>query len=344
MLINLKKNILKIIKTGKVDSLLQLILLITFKCNLRCAHCFFKDDLNKGKVELDFNEYKKILDKISKIENLSIGGGEPFIRADLRNIVELFSEKSKNITIVTNGFFSQKIYEFVESVRIDKKCNLNIFISLDGDKQLHTELRNNKESYDKVIRTCQLLNNSKERDKIRLVVHTNISSITIRGIKQLLVDVKEKINPDNHTFELVRNLPELFPGKEELENCIYLISEFTGKNYYNDIGKIDKFKKLFKNDLLKYFMNVQLYKAKPTKCFADKYAAVVYPDGNVSFCEGILTNIFLKDIDYDLKRLEVHQEVKEKTNRIRNCFCTHACFQPYNVFLSPRIFLNMVQG
>jgi len=337
-----KIKLLKWLKTNKTDSLLHLIILITFKCNLSCQHCCFSKQLNpKNRYELSLNDYRKIYHNISYIENLSIGGGEPFLRSDLLNIVQLFSKKTKNITIVTNGYFTDKIIDFLYKLEIKQKIHL--FISLDGTKEVHNNLRSNEKSFNKVLETCDAINKNKAiNDKIYLVIHTNISKFTVNDIDELLIFVKKNINPDIHTFELVRDNKTIFPDLIQLKEVINQISNFTEINY--DIGSNDwvKLKRFFKNYLMKYFLQVESGKLKKIHCFADKFSAVVYPDGKVSCCEGFDLKTNINELNYDLKNICKIVEIKKMKKRIRNCYCTHACFQPYNLFLHPLYFLKVV--
>ena len=57
---------------------LQFIFFITSKCNLRCRHCFYAENLNKPDSELSIDEIEKISQNMNDLLWFSMTGGEPF--------------------------------------------------------------------------------------------------------------------------------------------------------------------------------------------------------------------------------------------------------------------------
>ena len=64
---------------------------VTSVCNARCAHCFYP--INAGKNELTLDEIGRFADTLPPIRLLLIGGGEPFLRRDLPEIVKIYFER-----------------------------------------------------------------------------------------------------------------------------------------------------------------------------------------------------------------------------------------------------------
>ena len=81
-----------------------LIFFVTSKCNSNCKFCFYKSKLNSGD-DLSLGEIRKISLGIGNFTNLLFSGGEPFLREDLPEIVDIFISQNqvKNISIPTNG-------------------------------------------------------------------------------------------------------------------------------------------------------------------------------------------------------------------------------------------------
>lgn len=78
---------------------------VTGKCNMRCQHC---RAWNEPKKELPLGVIKNILDFASMESEegfgVTISGGEPFIRNDLEEIVQLVASSSASLmAITTNG-------------------------------------------------------------------------------------------------------------------------------------------------------------------------------------------------------------------------------------------------
>lgn len=81
---------------------------LTFRCNLRCAHCYCnlpQNDRDAIKKELSTGEVCDILDQIAEAGCLwlLITGGEPLLRKDFLEIYTYAKKKGFIITLFTNG-------------------------------------------------------------------------------------------------------------------------------------------------------------------------------------------------------------------------------------------------
>jgi radical SAM protein with 4Fe4S-binding SPASM domain len=92
---------------------------ITFRCNLRCAHCYCNlpaDDHQALEEELKTAEIFAILDQIAAAGCLwlLITGGEPLVRDDFREIYAYAKRKGFLITLFTNGtLITPRIADFL---------------------------------------------------------------------------------------------------------------------------------------------------------------------------------------------------------------------------------------
>ena len=75
----------------------------TFRCNLKCAHCYVAYDPKKK--EMTYEEIRRILDEITEAGCLwlLITGGEPLMRDDFLDIYTYAKKKGLIITLFTNG-------------------------------------------------------------------------------------------------------------------------------------------------------------------------------------------------------------------------------------------------
>lgn len=57
----------------------------TFKCNLRCAHCYMDSDSSVELEELSTEEGKMLIDQLAELSKpvLILSGGEPLMRPDI---------------------------------------------------------------------------------------------------------------------------------------------------------------------------------------------------------------------------------------------------------------------
>lgn len=102
---------------------------ITYKCNLRCKHCFTSSGVEK-KEELTTVEKLKLIEQLAElgVERVSIAGGEPFASEDIYKFIEKCNEENIDVSISTNA-------TFFDNETIDKINNLeikNITVSFDG--------------------------------------------------------------------------------------------------------------------------------------------------------------------------------------------------------------------
>lgn len=111
---------------------------VTDRCNLRCKHCFyFREEHDSREMDADeFLEGLEILQKRHNIISMGWSGGEPLFRP---GVVQKGAKLFAINQLFTNG-----------TLPIPKMRNLMPFISLDGTRALHDEVRG-KGVYDKVM-------------------------------------------------------------------------------------------------------------------------------------------------------------------------------------------------
>lgn len=122
-------------------------LVVTHRCNAKCIMCSSYENPSCVKDEISLEDIKKI--PASKF--IQITGGEPFMRADLEEIVEILSKKAKRLMINTNGFFTDKLLKLCK-----RYPNLAIRISIDGNREVHNSIRR-IDIYDKAVASLDAL-------------------------------------------------------------------------------------------------------------------------------------------------------------------------------------------
>ncbi len=77
---------------------------VTHRCNLTCKMCGIWRYGN-AKEELSIPEVRRVAQRMRKIgvAQVSIGGGEPFARDDLEELVQCFLDEGMNTRVLTNG-------------------------------------------------------------------------------------------------------------------------------------------------------------------------------------------------------------------------------------------------
>jgi MoaA/NifB/PqqE/SkfB family radical SAM enzyme len=108
-------------------------LTINERCNLRCKYCYSWK--STGENELPTETWQNALDELlgwARYPKLNISGGEPFLRQDIFELLELAVKRGALTGVVTNGYtMTPKMAPRVAGLGL---TNLNISIdSLDPD-------------------------------------------------------------------------------------------------------------------------------------------------------------------------------------------------------------------
>jgi len=78
---------------------------VTYRCNLRCAMCgIWKQNGPESRApEMSLEEFDRVLSDglFRRLEYININGGEPNLRSDLPNLVELFIRKFPGLSTIT---------------------------------------------------------------------------------------------------------------------------------------------------------------------------------------------------------------------------------------------------
>lgn len=93
--------------------LMTVCLELTYRCNERCVHCYI-DDPTRESLELQFEDYKKVLDELREMGCMSIllTGGEPTLHKDFLRIARYAKQLGIIVDIYTNGlFFSEELLD-----------------------------------------------------------------------------------------------------------------------------------------------------------------------------------------------------------------------------------------
>ena len=115
---------------------------ITYQCNLRCKHCY-EDAGGKHPPELNTEQAKRVLDKMSKIAGIglpavSLSGGEPLVRKDIFELATYAKKKMGYVSIASNGtLITKEVAARLKEIGIDY-----IEISIDGaTPEVHDSFR-----------------------------------------------------------------------------------------------------------------------------------------------------------------------------------------------------------
>jgi len=162
---------------------------ITGKCNLRCDYCLhFKSDSDVDN-DLPKEEWIKFFEELKRcaVLHLSVEGGEPFLRNDLKDILVGIVQNNMRFSILTNGtLITDKISSFIAST---SRCDF-IQVSIDGSSHESHDIFRGKGSLKKAIDGIHLLMKYKIPVTVRVTIHKYNIDFLEQTVKLLLDELK----------------------------------------------------------------------------------------------------------------------------------------------------------
>ena len=157
---------------------------LTYKCNLKCVHCYVIEE--RGKKELSAEVIKSIIDQLAEANTLylTFSGGEIFTRKDFFDIASYAREKDFVLRLLTNGtLITPKIADKIKDLNpISVRMSL---YALDPD--VHDAITRSKGSQRKTVKALMLL---KERG-IKVAINSVVMKENVGEFKRLKAFAQE---------------------------------------------------------------------------------------------------------------------------------------------------------
>src|SRR4030095_1729636 len=119
------------------------ILFVTSRCNAFCQTCFYHEELNRP-GDMTFAQIEKLSRTMPAITDLWLSGGEPTLRRDVPDIIDLFVKNNgvERIIIPTNGLIKSRVFDIVDSaLGHNTSIDLYLNVALDGYGETHDRIR-----------------------------------------------------------------------------------------------------------------------------------------------------------------------------------------------------------
>lgn len=136
---------------------------ITRRCNSRCLMCDqwqlqTSDDLTLTEIDQIFRSY-------SGFKIVGITGGEPSLREDLPQLVDIIlrtQPRLKRLFITTNGFLTGKIRDQARRILTSaaaraSRPKITFLVSIDGPRLIHNHVRGREFAYQDAVETLRAL-------------------------------------------------------------------------------------------------------------------------------------------------------------------------------------------
>lgn len=331
------------------NNILNIMLCLTYSCNMRCVYCFQKHQLHESEgimsrdqIDYIFENADIILKKFGKSEYIiTLFGGEPIQAKTFslaKYVLERAAERKIYVNIITNGL---EIKGFVKEIERYKK-NVHVQITLDGMEEIHNKQRpdsHGKATYSKIasgILAC--LNYG-----IKVVLRTNVSIYSSQFISQFISSnlINRCVKYSNFSMEIApvinhfgNNLQNAYNESLILDNILkqeVSIEDLYKKNIYftADMFRLTGY---LRSILDQRFRN---YKFSPVVnyCEATRLAVcAIGADGNIYLCpetvgkEEVVAGKIDKSIVFNEEMLELLRNRNIKTiEKCRNCSIATLC-------------------
>ena len=143
-------------RSGKAPAILPLLYLdVTTRCNLRCRYCGFASSYPQPREELTTDELRSILEQAAALRTriVSFGGGEPFLRADVPELMSFAASLGIGVHGDTNGTCLDS--DLVE--RLAGISGLTLVLSLDHPDAVRNDALRGPGTFDAVRNAVRLL-------------------------------------------------------------------------------------------------------------------------------------------------------------------------------------------
>jgi MoaA/NifB/PqqE/SkfB family radical SAM enzyme len=334
----------------------SIFLFTTGKCNAKCAMCFYADDMAQKQPDLSFEDIKKLSESAGEINRLWLSGGEPTMREDLPEIIELFYKNNhiKDINFPSNGMKSDRVVAWIKRLRQScPDCNIVISISLDGFGETHDTQRGIPSFYMAAETLKKIDENFRNDGKVIKNIATVITKYNVNQIHDFMAWVYGRFNVSAHTIEAARGHTREDGVKvltekslQELQDRAAPFHMLYAKRIGEEMNAIGKgIAKFFYVGLMRSMYNIRAQNLdKPTcwgmDCTAGETTLVIDYDGRFRACElrSPLGNV--KDYGYDIQAIMRSDVMKREIAEIghgykANCWCTHGCWIMSSMTFNP---------
>lgn len=323
------------------------ILFVTSRCNAFCQTCFYHEELNQP-GDLTFAQLEKVSQTMPEITDLWLSGGEPTLRRDVSDVIDLFVANNcvKRVIIPTNGLLKARVFDIVDkALETNPGLVLYLNIALDGYGETHDRIRGVPGNWTKALDCIESLYPLKDKytDRFRLNVNTVVCAENYTEIDMLAEFMWQNYQLDGQYFNLIRG--ETLVGEQikqvppEILPAMYAKVAKLTKRYGDRMFADDDASKRFVKNIAYVGTITTHYRTQhanfeqptpwPFPCTAGETTAVIDYNGDVRACELREKFATLADFDYDFAALWSTQSRSDELMAIdggKSCWCTHVCF------------------
>lgn len=262
---------------------------VNLRCNTRCAMCNIWE--LKSPHALSIEQFERIFSDpvYARIEYVILAGGEPTLRNDLPEIVELMHKhmpRLKKLMIpsnVINHLSVQQQYPRVARYCADRKIRLTLGVSLDGIGETHDKVRGVKGAFEKVMANIEYMKQLQKEIPFNMSIDPTIFSMNVHEM-QKLKELAERLDMPI-TFQIASLADDYYHNAD--------IEEVLEVNHEGRVRMVEFLKRQLAEssllDALGYYYaevveNLEGARTRGLPCpFADQ-GLLLNPDGSLQYC------------------------------------------------------------
>jgi SynChlorMet cassette radical SAM/SPASM protein ScmE len=173
-------RVMKTPKTVDID--------VTHRCNLRCAYCYYFTGAAEVSADLPVEEWLTFFDELGEcaVMRVALAGGEPFIREDLRILIERIVRNRMRFSILSNGtLITDDMAAFLRSTN---RCDL-VQVSIDGPGPETHDVFRGDGSFARALAGLRTLLRNGVPATVRVTIHRHNVHSMVKVAELLLEDV-----------------------------------------------------------------------------------------------------------------------------------------------------------
>lgn len=321
---------------------------VTTRCNYRCATCrIYHSDL----PEMGIEDYRKIFLSMGRSAYwITFSGGEPFLRDDFKDIVELCCGlcRPKLVNIPTNGSMPERTSAVVKELANSyPRVNFIVNVSLDSTGEEQNSIRGSGNAWRNAVTTIEALKKARPANLL-IGIGTVISKSNLEGFIErrkelanlgagsMVAEVAEK------RAELLNRDLDITPSPGEYKPIAdHLIKEIDSDRKRGWAAIAQSFRRQY------YQYVYQVLKGQGgLPCYAGFASVQIMPDGAVWGCcirgDGMGR---LSDHGYNFKKLWHATQARQarKMIKARKCACPLANASYTNMIFDLRTSLKVIR-
>jgi MoaA/NifB/PqqE/SkfB family radical SAM enzyme len=262
---------------------------VNLRCNTQCAMCNIWEMKSSHELSLDQLETIFADPVYARIEYIVLAGGEPTLRKDLPEIVELMHKhmpRLKKLMIPSNvidRLSVQRQFPRIARYCADHNIRLTLAVSLDGIGETHDKIRGVRGAYAKVMESIRFMKQLQKEVPYNLTIDPTIFSMNIDEM-QKLKDLAESLEMPI-TFQIAAMADDYYHNAE-MDKVLSVDAHGCGKML--DFLKRQVAESSLLDALAYYYAevveNLQGTTARGLPCpFADQ-GLLLNPNGSLQYC------------------------------------------------------------